>query len=397
MIEERVNIKGTIGLDTVKIYPVTQEKTVIPSTLVQVVLPDENYDALSKVTIDKIPDEYIIPSGNINITANGTYDVTKNANAVVNVPEKVLGTKTITRNGTYNASDDNLDGYSQVDVSTSGVDINDYLGDTITSGNTSNPGWISLIKKLKSPLTITGTNGEYMFYNFKGTEIPNLDTSNLTKMNAMFNGCSSLTTIPQLDTSNVTGMAYMFANCKALTTIPQLDTSQVTNMGDMFSGCSSLTTIPQLNTQNITNLSFMFANCETLITIPQLDTSKIRYLNYMFYNCSSLTTIPLLNTQKVDEMVSVFINCQALTTLGGFLNLGQAYSTTQSENYSRYNLELSTSGKITHDSLMNVINNLYDIAAKGCNTQRLILGSINLTKLTSEEIAIATTKGWTVS
>jgi len=46
---------------------------------------------------------------------------------------------------------------------------------------------------------------------------------------------------------------------------------------------------------------------------------------------------------------------------------------------------------------MNVINNLYDIATKGCNTQQLVLGSTNIAKLTAEEIAIATNKGWTVS
>ena len=46
---------------------------------------------------------------------------------------------------------------------------------------------------------------------------------------------------------------------------------------------------------------------------------------------------------------------------------------------------------------MNIINNLYDIKTKGCNTQKLILGTTNLHKLTSEEIAIATSRGWTVS
>ena len=46
---------------------------------------------------------------------------------------------------------------------------------------------------------------------------------------------------------------------------------------------------------------------------------------------------------------------------------------------------------------MNVINNLYDIATKGCNAQLLYLGSTNLAKLSAEEIAIATNKGWTVS
>ena len=46
---------------------------------------------------------------------------------------------------------------------------------------------------------------------------------------------------------------------------------------------------------------------------------------------------------------------------------------------------------------MNVINNLYDIATKGCKSQSLQLGSDNLAKLTEEEIAIAINKGWTVS
>ena len=46
---------------------------------------------------------------------------------------------------------------------------------------------------------------------------------------------------------------------------------------------------------------------------------------------------------------------------------------------------------------MNIINGLYDIATKGCNTQSLTIGSTNVAKLTAEEIAIATNKGWTVS
>jgi hypothetical protein len=53
--------------------------------------------------------------------------------------------------------------------------------------------------------------------------------------------------------------------------------------------------------------------------------------------------------------------------------------------------------KLTHDSLMNVINNLYDIKSKGCNTQQLVLGSTNLAKLTAEEINIAVEKGFSVS
>ena len=105
-----------------------QEKEVIPTKEVQEIVADKTYDGLSKVTVNPIPDEYIIPSGEIEFTQNGTYDVTDKASAKVNIKEKVLGTKTITENGTYNAIDDNLDGYSEViaDVQID-IDIKQYM------------------------------------------------------------------------------------------------------------------------------------------------------------------------------------------------------------------------------------------------------------------------------
>lgn len=57
---------------------------------------------------------------------------------------------------------------------------------------------------------------------------------------------------------------------------------------------------------------------------------------------------------------------------------------------------LTDIAELTHDSLMNVINNLYDIKSKGVKNQRLQLGNTNKAKLTAEEIAIATNKGWNV-
>lgn len=54
----------------------------------------------------------------LNVTENGTYSEEGKAYSpvIVEVPEPTLITKTITENGTYNASEDNADGYSQVTV-----------------------------------------------------------------------------------------------------------------------------------------------------------------------------------------------------------------------------------------------------------------------------------------
>jgi surface protein len=102
---------------------------------------------------------------------------------------------------------------------------------------------------------------------------------------------SEITTIPLLDTSNVTNMSFMFDGCSSLTSIPLLDTSNVTTMYRMFSGCSSLTSIPLLNTSNITDMGCIFWNCYQLNNIPLLDTVNVTNIPYMFYGCSSLPKI----------------------------------------------------------------------------------------------------------
>lgn len=61
----------------VNVQPTLQSKTVTPTTSSQDVEPDAGYDGLSKVEVNAIPPQYIIPTGNKQITENGSgIDVT---------------------------------------------------------------------------------------------------------------------------------------------------------------------------------------------------------------------------------------------------------------------------------------------------------------------------------
>ena len=222
--------------------------------------------------------------------------------------------------------------------------------------------------------TITNSTYKYFVTNYLVKKIPTITIdSNVTNLNNSFYDARVSELKITGDTSNVTNMSGMFYNCNNLTTIPQLDTSNVTNMSSMFSYCYKLTTIPRLDTSNVTDMSSMFSYCNKLTTIPQLDTSNVNSISNTFQYAS------------------------ALSDFGGLKNIGQAFSTTQSANYSSYKLDLSKATNLTHESLMNVINNLYDIATAGVQAQQLVLGSDNLAKITDEEKAIAQNKGWSLS
>lgn len=226
---------------------------------------------------------------------------------------------------------------------------------------------------------------------------------NITETAYMFQSCNNLTEIPMFDTSNVIYMNQMFYACSNLITIPNFDTSKVTLMFDMFNGCSKLTTIPNFDTSNVTDMASMFIYCKALTEIPSFDTSNVTNMANMFSGCSKLTTLPELDCSKTIAVNSIVSNCYALKNWNGLKNIGKAY-TQKSNNAYGYAFSLSSNGNLTYESLINILNNLYDLnltydVANGGTlyTQKITLASYSKAKLTAEEIAIATNKGWTVS
>ena len=269
-LNSKNSIVGKLNNAIEYVDPITQEKEVTPTKENQVIEPDKGYTGLSKVTVKSYT--------------------------------PIVDKKTITSNGTYKAIDDNLDGYSEVEVSTSGVNIWDYF---IQQGS----GVFEIRRYIRK--------------------------------------------------------------------------------------------IPNFNLSGTINLYNGFRECANLKEIPEMDTSNIQDFSYSFYSCSSLVSISKLNFQKASSISSMTLYCSNLTTIGGFENLGQNYSTSQSENYYNYKLDLHYSTKLTEQSIINVLNNLYDIATKGVQVQTVTLGADNLAKLTSTEgqqaLANAQTKGWNIN
>ena len=136
-----------------------------------------------------------------------------------------------------------------------------------------------------------------MMYNLQSiTGIANLNTSEVTSMTSMFQGCP-LTNIDLtgFNTSKVTCMLAMFSGCTALTSLDlsSFNTQNVTDMRGMFNRCDALTSLDLLsfNTSNVTNMSQMFYRCKTLTTIyvgEGWSTEAVTDSEDMFFGCSSL-------------------------------------------------------------------------------------------------------------
>ena len=307
-----------------------------------------------------------------SITSNGVYnsDGDEVWNSVdVNVPERVpvLESLSVNANGTYNAPS-NIDGYNTVSVNVpqsggTGFDFNQlYSVNFKTNGTT---------------IDLTG-----------------LDTSTFTSMYGMFSECLSLTSLDlsHFDTRNVTNMGLMFYTCQNLASIDMSGwkTSNVTNMGSMFEYCYNLASLDlsHFDTSNVTEISAMFNSCNALtsLDLSHFNTSKMTGMYYLFNGCTGLKSLNISNwdASKFRSMYYTFNLTYSLETI---ISDGL-----QLPDIDMSQIGLNNSTKLTVDSIVGLLNAL-PTTTNGYSFQ---IGTDNIAKLSDDQKAIATNKGWTL-
>lgn len=172
------------------------------------------------------------------------------------------------------------------------------------------------------------TTMQWMFRNC--TSLTSLKTgegfvgTNATDISKMFSNCSSLTSLDltSFNPQKATDMSELFENCSNLETLNlgTWDVGNVTTMTEMFKGCKNLTTLSShfTNADNVTDMSRMFMQCEKLKGIDMdVNTPKLKDISFMFEGCSALTDLKLdhFNTSEVTTMEELFYQCANLSNI----------------------------------------------------------------------------------
>lgn len=251
------------------------------------------------------------------------------------------------------------------------------------------------------------------FYNNTGLKSISLPASLTNIGSSAFYGCTSLKSLtwPRGSSRVTIGEEAFGSSGVTDDMVKTILNRNLTIYAKLFKGCMSLNNIDVPFVW-----SSMFDNCTNLKTaIVGYDSTGMG--DYVFYNCTKLTDVTIKKRNNGMTMGSgVFYKCSSLKNIK-FLGLitsnaftyvdasNPFYLCTSLENLEipqgwTENLILSNGSQnftniLTHDSLVAMINNLYDYSSGTAHT--LTIGATNKARLSADEIAVATAKNWTIS
>ena len=240
------------------------------------------------------------------------------------------------------------------------------------------------------------TSLDYLFFkntNLININVSNWDTSNVTSMRFVFATMLKLESVDcaDWDVSKVTDFFAMYDESYKLKTIDvsKWDTSSAINMSWMFHGNNlKHLDVSNFNTSKVTNMFSMFSSSSSLtqLDISNFDTSNVLDFGHAFAYWSGVNkelNISGLNLSKCTSMDGTFLRSGFKVIRSDGLRL---------PNIDMSNIGLNDSTELTVDSIVGLMNALPQ-SDKGYSFQ---IGDVNIAKLTNEQKAIATNKGWTL-
>jgi hypothetical protein len=237
----------------------------------------------------------LVPQGSMSIMSNGSYDTTLYSDISVAIPGAVLMSKVLSANGVYDASADNVDGYSQVTVNVSGGGGADlaYLIESFPS-------------EINEP-TLTKIRS-YVFQSASLTSITFSNVTEIGKSAFAYNGSLSYISLPKCEVlgeqafPQVGGTSYTFPMCVSVGVrcfqnahFQYIDLPECTFIGgSAFSGADLRSiSIPKITSLNA--YAFCYASFLSFIDLP-----VCTYMgNNAFSSCYNMSSI------FVPELVSM--------------------------------------------------------------------------------------------
>ena len=224
------------------------------------------------------------------------------------------------------------------------------------------------------------------------------DTSNwaVTTLASTFNACYCVKELDLngWDTENwaVTTLSGTWATCWSLRTlkVDKWDTSgwAVTNIGSMLNSCFSLPAVDlsKWDTSNwpVTSFSQILYYC---VSLREFDVSAWNFSKWNVTAAQSNAFAYVCNLRKI-KLGGWPWNATALPSIGGCTHL----QVTDGFKNVAGNFSLNGTIRITHDSLMAVFNKLATVSGK-----TLTLAGVVWKQLSAADLAVATSKGWTVT
>lgn len=288
----------------------------------------------------------------------------------------------------------------------------------------------------------------YLFAYSKFVRIPPIDFKQTTyrSINYLFQNCNELTEIGKMSNLYPSEMNYLFNNCYKLRYLPEMENWNFSRVhsyayadtSNIFNNCYSLRSIPEsflkelYGTQSASYVVFKgIQNCASLDEIRGLRGPTVAITSNMFSGtfgqCNRLKDIIFAIDENGIPYTANWKN--QIIDLGVFIGYSDDVNSTMYKRIINYNSGITEDkwvyddatyqalkddpdwfttkmeySRYNHDSAVNTINSLPDCSASGGTNTIKFQGKAGsatdggaINTLTPGEIAVATTKGWTVT